>query len=29
MGVACLESYMDMKQVNFMGEPFAFGWFQG
>lgn len=29
MGVACLESYMDMKQVNFMGEPFEFGWFQG
>lgn len=29
MGIECLQSYMDMKNVSFMGAPFEFGWFKG
>lgn len=29
MGTACLESYMDMKQVSVKNTPSKFGWFKG
>lgn len=29
MGTACLESYMDMKQISIKNTPSKFGWFKG